>query len=123
RISLETHEDRVRVHGSTVRGDRILSDMPRRGGLADGHALFPERVAESPGEQCRIDRGGTGEVEAAERSVDVDAGTSRLGVEELHILGPISELLIAGLKVAQPGQARLRLSDVDMTAADLVGID
>ena len=123
RIPLETHEDRVRVDRAAVRGDRFFADMPRRGGFADGHALFPEDVAESASEQRTIDGRGAGEVQAAKRPVDVDAGTSRLGIEELHVFGPVSELLIAGLQVAQSRQAGLRLSDVDVAAAHLVGID
>src|SRR5699024_8737830 len=82
-----------------------------------------QRSGQAASEQGRVERGRAGEVNAALRPVDVDVRPGLLGIEELHVLGPVAEPRIALEELAQARHPGLRLSDVDMAAADLMGID
>src|SRR5699024_2864291 len=99
------------------------ADMYCRAVLADSHPLIAQLSCQASSEQGRVERGRAGEVDAAPRPVDVDVRPGLLGIEELHVLGSVAEPRIALEEFTQARHPGLRLGDVDMAAADLMGVD
>jgi hypothetical protein len=111
------------VTGPRVVRNDVLADVAGRGVLTDRHALGAEHSCEPVREQRGVDAGRAGEEHAALSIVDVDVSLRRLGIEKFHVLGPVTVLTVAVEEFVETGQSGLGLGDVDVAAADLVGID